>query len=56
MSRKKLDQMSDIPASASEFEFRRPRWVKVLLGAGALFVIAWAFLHLVGRGLGGHVH
>jgi hypothetical protein len=47
--------MSDQPSVPDSDDAATPRWVKLLAIAALVFVLAFAALHLTGRGLGHHM-
>ena len=47
--------MPDLPPASESDDAPTPRWVKVLGIAAVIFALAFAALHLAGRGLGHHM-
>ena len=48
--------MANQPSDPESDDTPTPRWVKLLGIAAILFLLAFAALHLTGRGLGHHLH
>ena len=53
---RKMIGMPDVPRDPDPDDAPMPRWVKLLAIAGVVFLLAFALLHLTGRGLGHRVH